>query len=90
MTAKRVDSNQREIVQALREIPGVTVTCTHEVGKGFPDIVVGYRGVNYLVEVKTQKGKLIPSEAAWHARWRGQVAVVRTVEEAYRLIGVIE
>jgi hypothetical protein len=35
---KRTDRNQAEIVKALRQV-GASVGHTHEVGKGFPDIV---------------------------------------------------
>lgn len=44
----RVDDNQAEIVKVLRQL-GATVRPTHTVGDGFPDLVVGWRGKNYLV-----------------------------------------
>ena len=53
----------------------------HMVGRGCPDLLVGYRGVNYLLEVKDGEKpksaqKLTPDEDAWHFMWMGQVAVV--------------
>lgn len=44
--AKRTDGNQAEIVRALRSA-GATVQTLHTVGKGCPDLVVGFRGNNY-------------------------------------------
>lgn len=52
---KRVDANQRSIVADLRAI-GATVEDLHEVGDGCPDIAVGFRGQNYLFEIKTESG----------------------------------
>ena len=90
--AANIDSNQPEIVAALRGV-WATVTPTHTAGAGFPDLVVGYRSVNYLMEIKD--GALPPSarqlnatQVEWHADWRGQVAVVNDVSEALAVIGV--
>ena len=83
--AKRTDANQSEIVNALR-LGGATVTSLHTVGKGCPDIVAGWHGINYLIEIKTDTGKLNSNEIRWHKNWNGQVAIVRTVEEAINLI----
>lgn len=94
MTApKRVDANQPEIVARLREV-GASVTPTHEIGRGFPDLAVGFRGITYLVEVKDgskppSKRRLTPDEQEWHETWRGQVAIIETVDDALRLIGVL-
>jgi Holliday junction resolvase len=87
--AKRTDYNQAAIVAALRKA-GCTVTSLHEVGRGCPDIVVGYQGRNYLLEIKNPqtKGKLNDLQIQWHSRWRGQVATVWTVEDAFRVVGV--
>lgn len=50
---------------------------------------------NYLLEVKRpwdksrgDQGELSPEQERWHAAWRGQVAVVRTVEEALAAVGI--
>ena len=92
--AARVDENQREIVAALRAA-GATVEPLHFVGRGFPDILVGYRGRNYLIEIKDgrkppSRRRLTPDEQAWHERWRGQVAVAESVEDALKIIGAVE
>ena len=44
MSPKKVDINQPEIVAALREA-GATVSHTHMVGHGFPDLVAGVPGL---------------------------------------------
>lgn len=92
--AKRVDANQAEITEALRQV-GASVQPIHTLGKGVPDLLVGYRGVNLVLEVKdgakpASAQKLTPDEANWHARWRGQVAVVRSVDEALAAIGAVQ
>jgi hypothetical protein len=78
--AARVDRNQKEIVEHLRK-RGATVQPLHTVGRGCPDLLVGYGGQNYLVEVKDgekspSQRKLTPDEDAWHWMWKGQVEVV--------------
>jgi hypothetical protein len=85
---KRVDLNQPSIVQALRAA-GATVTCTHELGHGYPDLSVGFRGISYLLEVKLPKAALTPDERAWHDDWRGSVAIVHDAQEALAAIGAI-
>jgi len=82
----RVDRNQNEIVEALRRI-GCSVAVTSGVGVGFPDLVVGYRGANYLIEIKDgskppSEQKLTPDQQDFKALWRGQYAVVNTPEKA--------
>lgn len=84
--AKR-DANHTRIVRALRDA-GVSVHETHQLGGGFPDLVAGYRGRTTLLEVKTDRGTLTTDERDWHAAWRGQVAIVRTVDEALAAVGV--
>lgn len=89
----RVDDAQAAIVQALRDA-GCSVRSVADVGGGFVDLVAGRRGRNYLLEVKTGERpcdrKLTPAERQFHASWRGQIAVVSTVEEALREVGVIQ
>lgn len=53
----RCDRNQPEIVSALRSI-GASVLITSNQGGGFPDLVVGWRGHNYLLEVKESRNFL--------------------------------
>ena len=93
MSIKRVDGNQAEIVGALRDI-GASVHPLHMVGRGFPDVCVGFRGRNYLLEIKDgnkppSRRKLTPDEKKWHQTWNGQVTIVKNIDEALATIGAI-
>lgn len=87
--ARKVDANQKDIVRTL-ELCGATVCDLSAVGKGAPDLLVGYQNENFLMEVKNKNGKnrLTPPQKKWHAEWRGAVHIVRTPEEACQAIGV--
>jgi len=93
MRAARTDMNQEAIVTALRRV-GASVQVLSGVGKGCPDLLVGHRGCNWLMEVKNgalamSRQALTPDEEDWQDAWAGQVQVVRGVEDALRLIGVL-
>lgn len=85
----KVDANHREIVLALRNL-GATTQSLHTLGRGCPDLLVGWRGMNYLMEIKTTPigWKLTPDERKWHDLWRGQVCVVGSVDEALEALGL--
>lgn len=92
--AARIDRNQPEIVKVLRSL-GATVQPLHTIGKGCPDLVIGYRGKNFLVEVKDSmqppsKRALTADELEWHVMWEGQVCVVESAEAARQLLGQVE
>jgi len=78
--AKR-DANEPEIVDALRAIG-----CSVEYLSKPLDLLVGYRGVTFLIEVKGEKGTLTKDQKEFLPTWRGQLAVVRTSDQA---IGVV-
>ena len=83
----RVDANQTEIVEALRAV-GASVFLLHAVGCGCPDLLVGFRGINYLLEIKHGRHtKLTPAEQRFFVSWNGRTEVVRTVDDAYKVIG---
>lgn len=90
--AARTDSNHAEIVEALRRA-GASVQSLAAVGSGCPDLLVGHRGRNVLLEVKDgskspSRRKLTPDEHVWHARWNGQVVTVESVEQALKAVGL--
>ena len=87
--AAKVDTNQPEIVASLREA-GASVQHLHMVGHGCPDILVCFRGVLFLMEIKYGHGKLTIDEQIWHAAWCGSVAIVRSVDDALIAIGAVE
>lgn len=89
MNICRVDNNQKKIVDALRKA-GRSVQQLHTIGKGCPDILVGYQGRNYLFEIKNDeqyasKKRLTPSEDMWHKLWRGEVHIIETFEQALQI-----
>lgn len=84
--AARVDENQAEIVECLREIPECSVALLSAVGGGIPDVLVGYRGANFLFEIKNPKKpkadqELTDDQKKFHATWRGQVRKVHSLKE---------
>ena len=86
----RIDANQPAIVKALREA-GASVLHLHELGHGKPDICVGWRGKNYLFEIKDptkppNQRALTEDEKAVHLAWSGQIAVIETAEEAIKIL----
>ena len=79
--AARVDQNQREIAAALRKV-GASVQHLHTVGKGCPDLLVGIRGRNLLMEVKMPNEDLNQEQQDWRLMWMGQSCIVRSPAEA--------
>ena len=92
MRRGRADNNQKEIARALRQV-GAKVHHLHTVGNGCPDLLVGWRGQTYLIEVKNLDGRgsiLTPEQETWHKAWTGgPVAVIHSEDEALAAIGVI-
>lgn len=90
---KRTDANQKLLVNQLRKIPNVSVFTTHTIGKGFPDVVIGYKGFNYLIEIKdgekskSQK-KLTEAEELFHFDWNGQVAICENLNDILSLLKI--
>lgn len=89
--AARVDRNQAALVKALRQVPGVSVEPGHD------DLLIGYKGRTYWVEVKAQEvisaktarvraSEITPSEARRLANWTGQYALVWNIEQILEII----
>ena len=92
--AARTDANQSAIINALRGV-GASVQDLSRVGQGCPDLLVGFRGRNWLLEVKdgsknASDRKLTSDQMTWHRIWSGQKAVVMNEDEALRAIGAIK
>ena len=85
MRVKRIDGNQRAIVDTLRKIPGVTVATNHD------DILVGYRGFTYWYELKDRTGRnrLQPSQQKLIDQWKGHYEVVHDVDQILIELGII-
>ena len=74
----RTDSNQSDIVKALRKA-GATVQSLADVGGGCPDLLVGYFGYCILFEVKD--GTLVLSKPRPRVR-EGWAAAAQTIGAA--------
>lgn len=79
-TRRRVDKNQTEIVKVLKQL-GCSVLSLADKGHGCPDLLVGYKAQNYLVEVKGKKGKLTEDQETFFQSWKGAVQVFRDVDD---------
>lgn len=91
MRARKIDANQNQIVKQLRQLPGVSVAVTSGLGKGYPDLNVGYKGVSYLIELKDgskppSERKLTEEEERFHKEWKGQIAVCNSFDDIFKLI----
>ncbi|RSN88691.1 PDDEXK family nuclease [Acinetobacter nosocomialis] len=91
--AAKVDANQTEIVKALRQV-GASVQSLASTGKGCPDLLVGFRGTNYLMEIKDGQKvksarKLTTDQIEWHESWRGKVFVVESTDQALEVISKV-
>lgn len=94
--AAKVDANQPEIVKALRDV-GCCVALTHAIGDGFPDLIACKPFYPYelkLLEVKDgakppSARKLTPDQEAFHAKWKGPIYVVKSVDEALDVMGIV-
>jgi Holliday junction resolvase len=95
MRAARIDANHEQVVSALRAA-GASVQSLAGVGKGVPDLLVGFQGKTLLMEVKDGKKtaserRLTEDQVRWHGAWRGgPLAVVNGVDAALRMLGVMK
>ena len=78
------DSNQSDIILALRE-HGATVIIVSRVPH-FVDLVVGYKGQTYLLEVKEEGKNLRAEQKEFFDNWNGgSMEMVHTVQEALKI-----
>ncbi len=92
VTRKRTDANHQEIVNALRRI-GASVVDLSGVGDGCPDLLVGFRGKNYLMEVKDgakkpSERRLRKTQVEFFQNWTGQAAKVEIIADALAVLGI--
>ncbi len=93
--AAKVDANHAAIVHELRK-RGALVESLAAVGKGVPDILVGWKNQFVLFEIKDgnkcpSARKLTPAQEAWHRQWAGYlVFVVTSPANAIVTLGEIE
>lgn len=96
--AKQRDANEGGIIAVL-EGAGAAVQRLSEAG--VPDLLVGFGGELYLLEVKnpdakgggkynTGEGSLTSTQTKWWAKWKGKPPViVQTAEQALRAIRAV-
>jgi hypothetical protein len=88
------DANHEAIVLELRQL-GATVLETHALGDDAPDLVVGYRGITALVELKSgdrvlgrahvtqrRKRERLERQRAYLDAWAGGLAFIAETTEA--------
>lgn len=66
----------------------------HAVGEGCPDILVGWRGVNLLMEIKDgtkppSKRRLTPDQKRWRLEWNGQHDIVYCPDDALEQLWLV-
>jgi Holliday junction resolvase len=88
---KRVDENQKQIVHAFIAL-GASVLNLSRVGEGCPDILIGYKGVTCLVEIKSnEKAKFTEAQIKFMQSWRGgPVSRIDSVDAAIRIIKILD
>jgi hypothetical protein len=88
----RVDANQKQIVEGLRR-SGASVLITSQLKNCF-DILVGFRGINYIMEIKDgdkppSQRKLTEGEQKFKDTWRGgEYHIVESLDDALKVIGI--
>lgn len=82
----RTDANHSEVIGWF-EYMGCTVVDLSQIGSGVLDLLVGLVGVDVIVEVKTEDGKLRHCQQTFIDKWRGRKpAVVRTQQDCIDLV----
>jgi hypothetical protein len=88
---KKTDGNHLKLMEQIRQIPGASVVSIHTIGKGVPDLLLGFCKRTYLLEVKNpklspSKRKLTPDEEKFHQLWTGSVHVVETIQDVLNIL----
>ena len=82
----RLDANHKAVGEYLVK-HGMSFLSLAAVGRGCGDALVGYQGINVLIEIKdgaksASRRALTPLEEDFRLKWRGQYAVVNSPAEA--------
>lgn len=91
--AAKIDKNQPEIVKQLRAIQGVTVQ------PGMDDILIGYKGNNYWIELKdddcvsNKTGKILesaikPSQKKLREEWKGNYHILHSLSQILEVLEI--
>ena len=78
------DANELEIVNYLKA-RGLSVERLNT-----PlDLLVGYKKINYLVEIKMPKKTLNAKQVEFTENWQGQFIVINSIEQAGRFVDAL-
>ena len=87
--AKR-DAVEPEITEALDAIGASYRKLSDPKKPGLPDLLVGYRGVDFQFEVKSEGGRLSDDQRDYQDTWRGRrPEVVRCQRDVLEALGAI-
>jgi len=88
---KRVDENQKQLVHTFIAL-GASVLNLSTVGRGCPDLLIGYKGRSILVEIKRDnKASYTDPQVKFMQEWRGgTVSRIDSVDAAIRLIKMLD
>ena len=89
----KTDQNHSALLKQIRKLPNVSVCDLSGAGGGVPDVMLGTKGANLLIEIKRpdvapSASKLNDKQEEWHGEWRGQVAIVRTLDDVLAVLGL--
>jgi Holliday junction resolvase len=89
--AKRVDSNQKEIVKVFKDL-GCSVFDTSRIGQGFPDLVIGKNQKTVLVEIKSSdKAVYTSAQNLFMMNWKGSTVVrISDIDGVIRLVKLLD
>ncbi len=77
----RQDANATAIREAYEALYCSYVD-THDIGGGFGDAVIGCAGRTEVIEIKTEDGKIRPSQETFAKTWRGsKIRLIRNAED---------
>ena len=72
-------------MKELKQVSGVSVWV---IGRPV-DLLVGYRGRSYPIEIKTEKGKVrTPAQKKFLEEWSGDKYVCRTADDVLQVLGI--
>lgn len=87
----KLDANHKAIGNIAQQMGANVVSLAGE-GKGIPDLLIGWRGANYLWEVKrpgvhqkkrgARQAATNEAQLQWAIRWTGQYAIVTCEQDA--------
>jgi hypothetical protein len=88
---KRVDENQKTLIHTFICL-GASVLNLSTVGRGCPDLLIGYKGKTVLVEIKSStKATFTEPQIKFMQEWRGgAVSRIDSVDAAIRLIKMLD